>query len=127
MTDKASEIAALLATTVESMGLELLGAEYLPSPGGAVLRLYIDKPSVDGAEVNGGIEDCDGVNGRTRQSPKVPPRRHRADENVLIQAQSRHADPVAQDGSSREGAGRVDADDTDLFAFILVVERKLVD
>ena len=61
MTDKASEISALLAPTVESMGLELLGAEYLPSPGGAVLRLYIDKPSVDGAEVNVGIEDCEAV------------------------------------------------------------------
>ena len=32
MTDKANEIAALLAPTVASLGLELLGAEYLPSP-----------------------------------------------------------------------------------------------
>src|SRR6478735_8523687 len=45
MTDKASEISALLAPTVESLGLELLGTEYLPSPGGAVLRLYIDVPA----------------------------------------------------------------------------------
>ena len=59
--DKAQEISALLAPTVASLGLELLGAEYLPSPGGAVLRLYIDKPSVDGAEVNVGIEDCEAV------------------------------------------------------------------
>ena len=45
MSDKASEISALLAPTVESLGLELLGTEYLPSPGGAVLRLYIDVPA----------------------------------------------------------------------------------
>ena len=37
MTDKASEIAALLAPTVQSLGVELLGVEYLPAPGGALL------------------------------------------------------------------------------------------
>ena len=65
MTDKASEISALLAPTVESMGLELLGTEYLPAPGGAVLRLYIDVPAgsqgEDGSERNVGIEDCEAV------------------------------------------------------------------
>jgi ribosome maturation factor RimP len=70
MTDKATEITALLAPTVQSLGLELLGAEYLPSPGGAVLRLYIDKPGTDGpggATPLGseprtvGIEDCEAV------------------------------------------------------------------
>ena len=60
MTDKASEISALLAPTVESLGLELLGAEYLPSPGGAVLRLYIDVPAAE-TERNVGIEDCEAV------------------------------------------------------------------
>jgi ribosome maturation factor RimP len=45
MADKASEITTLLAPTVEALGLELLGIEYLPSPGGAVLRLYIDVPA----------------------------------------------------------------------------------
>jgi ribosome maturation factor RimP len=44
MADKASEITTLLAPTVAALGLELLGIEYLPSPGGAVLRLYIDVP-----------------------------------------------------------------------------------
>jgi ribosome maturation factor RimP len=63
MTDKANEIAALLGPTVASLGLELLGAEYLPSPGGAMLRLYIDVP----ADAAGGepravtIEDCEAV------------------------------------------------------------------
>lgn len=65
MTDKANEIAALLAPTVASLGLELLGAEYLPSPGGAMLRLYIDVPAGPAGE--GGearavtIEDCEAV------------------------------------------------------------------
>ena len=63
MTDKATEIATLLAPTVASLGLELLGAEYLPAPGGAVLRLYIDRPGAD-PEADGqgvGIEDCEAV------------------------------------------------------------------
>ena len=41
--DKARDIAALLAPTVQSLGLELLGIEYLPAPGGATVRLYIDR------------------------------------------------------------------------------------
>ena len=65
MTDKAGEIAALLAPTVRALGLELLGAEYLPAPGGAVLRLYIDVPVDEhGPEVDErtvGIEDCERV------------------------------------------------------------------
>ena len=66
MTDKADEIAALLSPTVVSLGLELLGIEYLPAPGGATVRLYIDVPQ---AEAEGtdkeprlvGIEDCEAV------------------------------------------------------------------
>jgi ribosome maturation factor RimP len=59
MTDKAQDIAALLSPTVQSLGLELLGVEYVPSPGGALLRLYIDVPedAADGRMV--GIEDCE--------------------------------------------------------------------
>ncbi|MFC5568629.1 ribosome maturation factor RimP [Lysobacter yangpyeongensis] len=64
MTDKANEIAALLAPTVASLGLELLGAEYLPSPGGAMLRLYIDVPA-DAAQGDDArsvtIDDCEAV------------------------------------------------------------------
>ncbi len=68
--DKASQISALLAPTVASLGLELLGIEYLPAPGGAVLRLYIDYPA-DAASVAGedgqpmapavGIDECEQV------------------------------------------------------------------
>lgn len=65
MTDKANEIVAMLAPTVASLGLELLGAEYLPSPGGAMLRLYIDVRA-DAADESGQtrsvtIEDCEAV------------------------------------------------------------------
>ncbi|HVI59164.1 MAG TPA: ribosome maturation factor RimP [Luteimonas sp.] len=61
MTDKATQIANLLAPTIRSLGLELLGAEYLPAPGSAVLRLYIDVPAdaAEGRQV--GIEDCEAV------------------------------------------------------------------
>ncbi|GAB3096233.1 ribosome maturation factor RimP [Lysobacter terrae] len=60
--DKANEIVALLAPTVASLGLELLGAEYLPSPGGAMLRLYIDVPAGEGEEPRAvTIDDCEAV------------------------------------------------------------------
>lgn len=65
MADKAADIASLLSPTIQSLGLELLGVEYLPSPGGAVLRLYIDVPAGalgdDGAPRMVGIEDCESV------------------------------------------------------------------
>ena len=66
MTDKADEIAALLSPTVASMGLELLGIEYLPAPGGATVRLYIDVPQSEGGNADAGqrsvgIEDCEAV------------------------------------------------------------------
>lgn len=65
MADKATEISNLLSPTVQALGLELLGVDYLPSPGGALLRLYIDIP----ADAIGdpaaprmiGIEDCEAV------------------------------------------------------------------
>lgn len=62
MADKATQIAALLAPTVNALGLELIGVEYLPAPGSALLRLYIDVPEAEAA--NGrlvGIEDCESV------------------------------------------------------------------
>jgi ribosome maturation factor RimP len=65
VTDKATEISRLLAPTVESLGLELLGIEYLPAPGGALVRLYIDVPAGeagdDGEPRAVGIEDCEAV------------------------------------------------------------------
>ncbi len=59
MNAKANEILALLSPTVDALGLVLLGVEYLPSPGGAVLRLYIDLP--EGGDRQVGIEDCEVV------------------------------------------------------------------
>ncbi|HYG06937.1 MAG TPA: ribosome maturation factor RimP [Stenotrophomonas sp.] len=61
MSDKATEIAELLAPTVEALGLELLGAEYLPAPGGATLRLYIDVPLAEQPERIVNIDDCERV------------------------------------------------------------------
>ncbi len=66
MTGKANEIAVLLTPTVQALGLELLGVEYLPTAGGALLRLYIDIPASDASAEAGeprlvGIEDCEAV------------------------------------------------------------------
>ena len=71
MTDKAAEISRMLAPTVASLGVELLGIEYLPAPGSALVRLYIDVPAAELAEgsMEGGealpravsIEDCEAV------------------------------------------------------------------
>ncbi|MDQ3287463.1 MAG: ribosome maturation factor RimP [Pseudomonadota bacterium] len=66
MSDKAVEIAALLTPTIESLGVELLGVEYLPTPGSATLRLYIDVPAsraeaADGEPVSVTIEECEAV------------------------------------------------------------------
>lgn len=56
MTGKALELQALLEPTVSGLGLELLGIEFSPAAGNALLRLYIDAP---GRLV--GIEDCEAV------------------------------------------------------------------
>lgn len=61
MTDKATQISALLAPTVEALGLQLLGTEYLPAPGGATLRLYIDVPEAEVESRVVSIEDCEAV------------------------------------------------------------------
>lgn len=65
MADKAITMAGLLAPTVEALGLELLGVEYLPMPGGSLLRLYIDRPGAAGAGEEEGegvtVDDCEAV------------------------------------------------------------------
>lgn len=65
MADKATDISNLLSPTVQALGLELLGVEYLPSPGGALLRLYIDIPQGAVGDIEAprmvGIEDCESV------------------------------------------------------------------
>ena len=68
MADKATQLTELLAPTVEALGLELLGIEYLPAPGGALVRLYIDVPAGhDAAAADAGtpqgvtIEHCESV------------------------------------------------------------------
>ncbi|MEO8365983.1 MAG: ribosome maturation factor RimP [Pseudoxanthomonas sp.] len=61
MSDKGKQIANLLSPTVQALGLELLGAEYLPAPGSATLRLYIDVPEAELATRMVNIEDCEAV------------------------------------------------------------------
>lgn len=61
VSDKAKQIANLLSPTVRALGLELLGAEYLPAPGSATLRLYIDVPEAELATRMVNIEDCEAV------------------------------------------------------------------
>ncbi|MDR1075815.1 MAG: ribosome maturation factor RimP [Xanthomonadaceae bacterium] len=61
MNDKANEIAELLAPTVQAVGLDLLGIEYLPGASGALLRLYIDVPEAERGERAVSIEDCETV------------------------------------------------------------------
>lgn len=56
MSDRATEITALLAPTVASMQLELLGVEFIASGAHSLLRLYID---AEGRAVN--IDDCETV------------------------------------------------------------------
>jgi len=59
--DKAQHIAELLTPTIASLGLELLGIDYMSTPGSAVLRLYIDVPANAEQERHVGIEDCEAV------------------------------------------------------------------
>ncbi len=56
MSDRSTDIAALLAPSVEALQLELLGVELVPSGAHALLRLYID---AQGRAVT--IEDCEAV------------------------------------------------------------------
>lgn len=61
MSDKANQIADLLAPTVQALGLELMGVEYLPAPGGATLRLYIDVVEAERETRTVNIDDCEAV------------------------------------------------------------------
>ncbi|KLJ01361.1 ribosome maturation factor RimP [Luteimonas sp. FCS-9] len=65
MADKATQLKTMLAATVESLGLELLGIEYLPAPGGALVRLYIDVPAADTDAADGDPADGEGGQGVT--------------------------------------------------------------
>lgn len=56
MSGKALELKGLLEPTVNGLGLELLGIEFSPSAGSALLRIYIDAPGRPVA-----IEDCEAV------------------------------------------------------------------
>jgi ribosome maturation factor RimP len=64
MSNRQAEITALLAPTVASLQLELLGVEFVPSGAHALLRLYIDvvpDSSRPDAQRQVSIEDCEAV------------------------------------------------------------------
>ncbi len=61
MSDKGIEIVNLLAPKVEMLGFDLLGAEYVLVPSGAILRLYIDIPFAMQPECMVSIDDCERV------------------------------------------------------------------
>jgi ribosome maturation factor RimP len=61
VSEKANHIANLLAPTVQALGLELLGIEYLPAPGSATLRLYIDVQEAERDTRHVNVEDCEAV------------------------------------------------------------------
>ena len=56
---KTDQLQDLLAPTAHALGLELLGIEYLPQPGGSLLRLYIDVPEAEASERSVGIDECE--------------------------------------------------------------------
>lgn len=56
MTSIERDIEALLSPAVTALGLELLGVEFIPGSGNAVLRLYIDEPDRGVT-----LEDCEAV------------------------------------------------------------------
>lgn len=59
---RSEQLQELLAPGVEALGLELLGIEYVPQPGGSLVRLYIDVPAAAAAEGKGvGIDECEAV------------------------------------------------------------------
>jgi ribosome maturation factor RimP len=51
---KEEELNALLAPLIADLGLELVGIEFSPGPGGSLLRVYIDAP-----ERPVSIDDCE--------------------------------------------------------------------
>ncbi len=56
------------------------------------------------------VENPDAVSGRPGQSPSAPSSRERADEHAGVRGVGLHPDAVAEYGATREGAGRVDAE-----------------
>jgi len=58
---KAAHILNLLAPTVQALGFELLGAQYLPAPGRSTLRLYIDLLPGHDLQRAITVDDCEQV------------------------------------------------------------------
>ena len=63
--------------------------------------------------VPGGVEHVHGVGRRAREAPEMPARGHRPNEHSGIRVEVLHANPVAEDRSTRERRRRVHGDDAD--------------
>ncbi len=61
----------------------------------------------------GGVEHQRRVAGRPRQAAEVAPRRHAADEHVLVRGMGLHPQAVAEDRAAAERAGGIDGDHAD--------------
>ena len=61
----------------------------------------------------GGVEHEGRLQGRLREPAEVPARAHRADEDLRVEEVVGEADAVAEKGTLREGARRVDGDNAD--------------
>src|SRR5437868_1798838 len=70
----------------------------------------------DDPRLPGGVEDPHGLRCRQRQAAEVAARRHRTNEHALVRGVILHADPVAEDRATAEGAARVDREHADLLA-----------
>src|SRR6266550_2916130 len=57
------------------------------------------------------VEDVHDTNGGAREPACVPPARHRADEDPLVEEALAHPDAVAEDRATAEGTRRIDRDD----------------
>lgn len=72
------------------------------------------------------IEDRYRIDRRSRKPAEISTGRHRSNEDILIQPERGHTDTIAEYRAARKWRRRIDADDADAFAFVLVERRELV-
>ncbi|PZP80919.1 MAG: ribosome maturation factor RimP [Stenotrophomonas maltophilia] len=127
MSDKATDIANLLAPTVVSLGLELLGVEYLPAPGGATLRLYIDVPLERvSREVSAQLDVEDPISGNYTlevSSPGVDRPLFNLEQFARHQGESAKVTLKLPQDNRRRLQGRIEATDEAAGTITFIVDR----
>jgi hypothetical protein len=63
-----------------------------------------------------GVEQANCSRGGQGESPEMTPSGHGSDDHSFIECLIAHADPITQDGTAREGRGRVNSENTDSIA-----------